>query len=348
MGMQQPRSAMRWRRTVALGCCGILAIFLAGGCGAGARSATPAAKPGPPLYSEGAAAAVADALLAAAPHPADTQHVSAPPHAVAGKLGRPGNSEDSAKSVDRYAYWSSTDRPEAILSLIAKKGPIPKVAYSGYGGKAGRNEYWSETLSEPLASPLVGPRELVVSIELDGSGRYAVRVDAVVAWHRRRPANSLVPATARWLKVVITRPAYRALNPGEPSHPHTTRRSIISIAPATVRAVARAVNELPVAEPAGADPSCPETTFANTEGVPRFRLTFRTSASAANLAQVIGVSGHVCERGGSNTAKITTPGQPQGVQLTDHLNGIGPSSGEGLTEHLELAFHDSLHLVPEA
>jgi len=299
------------------------------------------------LYSEGAAAAVADALLAAVPLPADTQHVSQPPRAVAGKLGRSRNSEDSAKAVDRHAYWSSTDRPQAMLSFIAKKGPIPKVAYGGYGGTRDRTESWFETFDVPLGLPLAGPRELFVSIELDGSNRYAVRVDAVVAWHMRRPESSLVPAAARWLNVTVTTPAYRALNPGEPSHAHATTRSIITTAPATVQAVARAVNELPVAEPAGPDPSCPAMAYANTVGAPRFRLTFRASASAGNLARVIGVSGYVCERGGAATAKIATPEDPQGVQLTDHLTSIGPVKGEGLAEHIELAFHHILHLVPE-
>jgi hypothetical protein len=327
-----------------LGLCGAVLAMLVGGCGASARDATSEAKPSVALYSEGAAAAVADALLAAVPLPANTEHVSEPPQAVAGKLGRPGNSEDSAKVVDRYAYWSSTDRPEAMLSFLAEKGPIPKVPYRKYGWPA---EGWSETLDAPLASPLAGPRELLVSIALDGSERYAVRVDTVVAWHKRRPANSLVPATARWLKVTITTPAYRAMNRGEPSHAHTTTRSVITTAPATISAVAGAVNELPVAEPAGSAPQCPLETFANTVDAPRFRLTFRTSASAGILAQVIGVSGYVCERGGADTAKITTPEDPQGVQLTDHLNTIGPSKGEGLTEHIELAFHHSLHLVPE-
>jgi hypothetical protein len=342
MGMQQPRTAMRWTGTVALGCCAVLGI-LVGGCGASARDGTAVAKPSVPLYSEDAAAAVADALLAAVPLPADTQHVSAPPQAVAGKLGRPLNI-DEAKAVDRYAYWSSTDRPEAMLSFLAKKGPIPKVEDSGYGGTVGKTENWSETLHAPLGSPLAGPREVFVSIELDGSRHYAVRVDAAVAWHMRRPANSLVPATARWLKVTIRAPAFRALNPGEPSRAHTTTRSVITTATATVQAIARAINELPVAEPAGPAPGCPAM-FA--EGAPSFQLTFRSAARASDLARVIGVSGYVCERGGADTAKITTPEDPQGLQLTDHLNTIGPSKGEGLTEHIELAFHHSLHLVPE-
>jgi hypothetical protein len=234
-----------------------------------------------------------------------------------------------------------------MLSFIAKKGPIPKVTYSSYGGTRSKTEGWFEAFDVPLGSPLAGPRQLFVSVELDGSGRYAVRIDAVVAWHKRRPANSLVPATARWLKVTITTPAYRAPNLGEPSHAHATTRRVITTAPATVRAVARAVSELPVAEPAGRSPSCPEESFANTVDAPRFRLTFRASASAGNLARVIGVSGYVCERGGADTAKITTPEDPQGVQLTDHLTLVGPVKGEGLTEHIELAFHHSLHLVPE-
>jgi hypothetical protein len=330
-----------------LGLCSAILAMLVGGCGGSARDATAEAKPSVPLYSEGAAAAVADALLAAVPLPSDTQHVSEPPQAVAGKLGRSRNSEDSAKAVDRYAYWSSTDRPEAMLSFIAKKGPIPKVAYSSYGGTAGKTEGWFEAFDVPLGSPLAGPRRLFVSVELDGSGRYAVRVDAVVAWHKRRPANSLVPATARWLKVTITTPAYRALNLGEPSHAHATTRNVVTTAPATVLAAARAVNELPVAEPAGPTPSCPAMAYANTVDAPRYRLVFRSSASAGDLARVIGVSGYVCERGGADTAKITTPEDPQGLQLTDHLNTIGPSKGEGLTEHIELAFRHSLHLVPE-
>jgi hypothetical protein len=331
-----------------LGWCGVILAMLAAGCGTSARDPTAEVRASAPLYSEGAAAAAANALLAGVPLPENTQRLAAPPQALADKLRRPRNSEDSAKSVDRYAYWSSTDDPKAILSLIAKKGPIPKVAYSEYGGTGDKNEDWFEAFHARLQSPLAGPQELFVSIELDGSGRYAVRVDAAVAWHERRPANSLVPATARWLKVTVTAPAYHAFNPGEPSRAQTTTRRVVTTAASTVRAVARAINELPLAEPNREEPSCPEMSEANTVGAPYYQLTFRTSASAAVLARVIGESGYVCERGGADTAKITTPGYPQGVQLTDHLNGIGPSSGEGLTEHIELAFHHSLHLVPEA
>jgi hypothetical protein len=107
--MGQPGTATRGRTRMArLGLCSAILAILVGGCGGSARDATAEAKPSVPLYSEGAAAAVADALLAAVPLPSDTQHVSEPPQAVAGKLGRSRNSEDSAKAVDRYAYWSST------------------------------------------------------------------------------------------------------------------------------------------------------------------------------------------------------------------------------------------------
>ncbi len=328
------------------GLCGAVVAMLVGGCGATARDGTAEAKPSVPLYSQGAAAAVADALLAAVPLPTDTQHVSGPPRAIAGELGRPINI-DEPKDVDRYAYLSSTDRPEAMLSFLARNGPFPKVQYSGYGSTAGKPESWSETLEVPLTSALAGPRQLFVSIVPDGSGRYAVRVDAVVAWHPRRPVQSLVPPTARWLEVKLTTPAYRALNPGEPSHPHVTTHSVITTDPSTVRAVARSVNEMPLAEPGGREPSCPAMSVANTEGAPRFLLTFRSAATSSNLAQLRGRSGFVCAPSGGAVAKITTPEDPQGVLLTDHLILVEVVNEEGLTEHIELAFHHSLHLVPE-
>jgi hypothetical protein len=326
--------------------CGAVLVMLVGGCGANARDGTAEAKPSVPIYSEGAASVVADALLAAVPLPADTQHVSGPPRAVAGELGRPINI-DEPKDVDRYAYWSSTERPEAMLSFLARKGPFPKLQYSGSGGTAGKTESWSETLEVPLKSELAGPRQLFVAVVLDGSGRYAVRVDAVVAWHPTRPVQSLVSPTARWLEVKLTAPAYRALNPGEPSHPHVTTRSVITTDLSTVRAVTRAVNEMPLAEPGGREPSCPAMSVANTEGAPRFVLTFRSGDTSSNLAQVRGHSGFVCAPSGEAVAKITTPEDPQGVLLTDHLISVEVVNEEGLTEHIELAFHHSLHLVPE-
>lgn len=326
--------------------CGAVLVMLLGGCAASSRDGTAEAKPSAALYSVGAAAAVADALLAAVPLPVDTQHVSRPPRAIAGELGRPINI-DEPKDVDRDAYWSSSDRPEAMLSFLARKGPFPKVQYRSSVGTAGKTESWSETLEVPLTSALAGPRQLFVSVELDGSGRYVVRVDSVVAWHRRRPVQSLVPPTARWLDVKLTTPAYRALNRGEPSHPHVTTRSVITTDPRIVRAAARAVNEMPVAEPDGRGVSCPAMSVANTEGAPRFLLTFRSGATSGNLAQVRGRSGFVCASAGAAVAKIRTPADQQGVVLTDHLMSVEVVNEEGLTEHIELAFHHRLHLVRE-
>jgi hypothetical protein len=279
------------------------------------------------------------------PLPADTQLVSAPSRAIAGELGRPINI-DGPKAVDRYAYWSSTDRPEAMLAFLARKGPLPKVEYSGSSGTAGKTESWSETLEVPLKLALAGPRQLFVSVALDGSRHYGVRVDAVVAWHPTRPVQSLVPPAARWLEVKLTAPAYRAPK-GEPSHPHVTTRSVITTDSSTVRAVARAVNEMPVAEPGGGAVNCPAMSVANTEGAPRFLLTFRSGATSSNLAQVRGHSGFVCAPSGGAVAKITTPEDPQGVLLTDHLISVEVVNEEGLTEHIELAFHHSLQRLSE-
>lgn len=284
---------------------------------------------------------MADGLLAAVPLPPETNLVAQLPLAAAKRLRRPGNSERFAKSVDRHAYWISSERPQAILALLAKNGPAPKLDYSGYGGVRGRTEEWSETLEVPTATPLAGPRELFVSIALAGRGRYAVRIDAVIAWHRRRPASSLVPATAQWLQVTVVEPAFHGFR-GEPSRRRRTRR-LTTAAVHTVQAIAHAVNELPVAEPAGPFPSCPAMSVANTFARPKVILTFRKIPSQSNLAKVITDSGYVCDRAGEASAKITTP-QQRGLLLTDHLNSVTVPEGASLTNHIEAALDHKLHL----
>jgi hypothetical protein len=318
---------------------------LGAGCGKNGDFLAAAPKPSPPLYSKEDAALVAERLLAAVAMPRKTRRVAQPPPSVATELVRSPNSENSPKSVDRYAFWISTERPRSILAFVAAHAP-GKLYTSGYGGTAGKVEEWWEILRVPVASPLAGPREVFVAAVLDGTGRYALRIDAVTAWHRRRPQDSLVPDSARWLRATVTEPAFRALNPGERSHPRTTIHNYYATAARTVLAIATAVNELPVAEPGGAVPSCPATSVANTYGAPRFRLSFRASASGRTLAVVKGRSGYVCERGGAAAAKITTPQLAHGVLLTDHLNGVTVPRGEGLTERIEAAFGHTLHLVP--
>jgi len=160
--------------------------------------------------------------------------------------------------------------------------------------------------------------------------------------------DSLVPTSARWLQATVIEPAFRAFNPGERSHARRSTHGQITTAAGTVLGVARAVNELPVAEPGGAFAKCPALSVANTYGAPTFRLTFRASTRGRPLAVVIGRSGYVCDRGGAATAKITTPTLPRGLLLTDHLNGVVVAKGEGLSERLEAAFGHTLRLVPEA
>jgi hypothetical protein len=286
-----------------------------------------------------AAAHVADGLLARVPLPA-AQRVAQPPTAAGRPLGRPENI-DFAKSVDRHAYWISTERPQALLAMLAADGPAPKVAYSGYGGTRGRTEAWSETLEVPIATPLAGPRELFVAIVLGGRGRYAVRIDSAVAWHRRRPASSLVPAATRWLEVSVVEPGFRGLR-GEPSRPRRTR-SLTTTTARTVQAVARAVNELPLAEPAGPFPSCPTMGLANSVDRPKLSLTFRSTPAGSDLAHVVTDGGYVCARVGEATAKIVTPEQ-RGLLLTDHLTSVVELKGTSLADHIEAALDHKLHL----
>jgi hypothetical protein len=326
-----------------LGCVAALGL-VASACGDSddPNVRTGQARPFAPLYSELAAAHMAEDLLARVPLPAKTERVAQPPATAVRPLGPPGDRVFYAKSVERHAYWVSTERPRALLAWLAADGPAPKLEDSGYGGTSGRTEEWSETLEVPTATPLAGPLELNVAIVLAGRGRYAVRIDASVAWHRRRPATSLVPATARWLQVTVVEPGFRGL-PREPSRPRRARRLTTSTAH-TVRAVAHAVNELPLAEPAGPVPSCPAVSL-DTMGSPKLILTFRKTGLGSSLARMTADGGYVCSRVGEATATITTAAEPQSLPLTDHLISISELERTSLVDHIEAALDNRLHLA---
>jgi hypothetical protein len=110
-----------------------------------------------------------------------------------------------------------------------------------------------------------------------------------------------------------------------------------------VQAVADAVNELPVAEPAGPVPSCPAMSVANTVARPKVILAFRKISSGSNLAEVVTDSGYVCTRAGEASVKITTSEQ-RGLLLTDHLNSVTVPERASLTGHIEAALDRKLHL----
>jgi hypothetical protein len=111
--------------------------------------------------------------------------------------------------------------------------------------------------------------------------------------------------------------------------------------PETVQAVANAVNELPLAEPAGPFPSCPAM---GPGPEPRVILTFRQTPRGAALAEVTTTAGFVCGRGGEASAQISTPGQRHRISLTDHLNAAVEPEGTSLADHIEGALEHRLHL----
>ena len=319
------------------------ATLIVSGCGEGtstARQDSPRDVPmSAPIYSAAEAKSLAEALLAALPLPPKTRRVPDPPRAATQQLEREltrAANQDFAREQERVAYWVSEDSPHALLRFVTAHAPEAAREYtSGYGGIAGRTEAWSEVLSVPTTAALAGPRELLILIVLAPRRQYAVRLDAVVAWHLRRPTNTFVASSARWLKASVTQRTSLLKSLSK----RRTLYTVIATDPSVVHAVAGAVNALPLAEPAGPFLSCPAITQP-----PRFvHLTFRASASSPTLATVL-VATDECSRGGEASAWIKLRHGSE-VALTDHLALAVPREGMGLIEAVEAALSHRLHLL---
>jgi hypothetical protein len=263
--------------------------------------------------------------------------VAKPPPSTAKLLRRSRNTEDYAREQIQTAYWLTSERPEGLDAYIKRRHPEgAREGYAtGYGGAGEPNGWSSVTFEVPIRAPLAGPRELFIQIVPAPNKRYAVRLDAVVAWHLRRPAYSLVPEAAKWLEATVTK-----RNLGRHALRRTIRRVVIA-APAVVRRVAGAVNSLPVAEPAGPFPACP---MEGAEPPPILNLTFRASARSVVLAKVVAFATVAeCGRGGDATAKIRV-GHHREVALTDRIGLVITREGTSVLERVEVALGHRLHL----
>jgi hypothetical protein len=101
-----------------------------------------------------------------------------------------------------------------------------------------------------------------------------------------------------------------------------------------VRAVAEAVNALPLAEPAGPFPACPAIALLH----PFVHLTFRKRAYSAVLARVL-IATEGCVRGGEATAWVATVHRHR-LALTTTLAPKEKSLGD----LIEAALGHRLHL----
>jgi hypothetical protein len=300
------------------------AALIAGGCGGSGDHLSA------PIYSAAVAKTEAERLLADIPLPSRTERVASPPSSAAKLLQRSANTERYAREQIQTTYWLTSERPERMLAFITAHAPDGATEYSsGNLGTSARTESWSEWLRVPTTSALAGPRQIYVQIALAPGKRYAVRLDAVVAWHLRRPADSLVPASARWLEATVTRRS-SFLKAAK----LRTLRTVVATNPSVVQAVAKAVNALPLAEPAGPVPACP----AIGQPAPVVHLTFSSPPFSAVLAGVV-IGTYWCVRGGEATASITTP-RAHKVLLSDTL----APRGKSLADLLEAALGHRLHL----
>jgi hypothetical protein len=319
-----------------------IALIAATGCGGGTNSLhRDAASSQPPIlsapiYSSTVARKDAEAVLAALPLPPKTARVAKPPPSTAKLLPRSRNTEIFARAQIQTAYWLTSERPEPLVAYIKSHHPegAREGFATGYGGTGEPNGWSSVTFEVPIRAPLAGPRELFIQIAPAPNKRYAVRLDAIVAWHLQRPVYSLAPATATWLEATVTK-----RNLGLHALSRTIRRVVIAD-PSVVQRVAAAVNALPVAEPAGPSPQCPLESYPP----PLLHLTFRASARSVVLATVVAIATVAeCGRGGEATAKIRV-GHHREVALTDHIGLVITREGTSVIERVEAALGHRLHL----
>jgi hypothetical protein len=149
-----------------------------------------------------------------------------------------------------------------------------------------------------------------------------------------RPADSLIPTSARWLEVTVTQRS----SPLRYRSKERTLRTVVATNPAIVHAVADAVNALPRAHPEGPVASCP------IYSPPFVHLTFRTTASSAALARVL-IDTEECGRAGGATAWINTVNDRTLVnERSRELTDSRAPNGRKLIDHIEAALGHRLHL----
>jgi hypothetical protein len=214
-------------------------------------------------------------LLRQVPPPPEATPIK-PDQPIPVSLQRP-NETTLPSETDAHKLWMSDSSPKRILAFLREHAPSgARQTGSGSVTSNGQNDYWWVTLQVPEQSRPPARLEIAIAPAM---GHYDVRVDAVVAAVSKRPAYSFVRPTATKLTISVSHRGRRPLQKWE-----------IKNGP-QVRAIAAAVNSLPIARLGGPRASCPAGS-----GSVHVLLTFQTQGSKRPVAVVEVVDTLGCRR----------------------------------------------------
>jgi hypothetical protein len=251
-----------------------------------------------------AANAEADALIAAAALPADATALPGEPEGDGGTLASIPFRGANPNVALRTAWYRSSLSPADVLAFT--DAHMPDGARRGFsGGGETRDGHRAEAhaYQRPAIRGATRERYLIVSVSKLDDGTTGIRVDASVTWLEPRPADEVIPSTARHLTI------------------STRGRHTIRVADAArVERIARMLNNTEIYQP---DLLLCERAPA---GIAQPRLTFRANRSGRPLA-IIRVHPAGCAAaevliGGRQMPALDLRSEP-GPQLLKTLKKLG-------------------------
>jgi hypothetical protein len=223
----------------------------------------------------------------------------------AGARGRLGGAVPGPGLVDvvsRTRFSETHLPPLVVLADAAERlAPAGHLEVRGTGEDHGVTTYWSETISFKPASPKLRAVELRFAVAPAGRRTYALRIEALAAWHPVRPPSSLIPTAASHLSVTVASWAHFAA--------HTTAPMLVSHDRRAVQAVAAVANAQLAGQPENNNINCPaETSNA--------QLWLQFAAADGRHLALVEISPYQC----GNGTWITTPGRVRTIiEGGDHI-----------------------------
>ena len=162
-------------------------------------------------------------------------------------LATPAYDEPATNFVDAHAFWTTTERPAAVLAQFAAQLPAGAgrdTRGSSAGPDGQQDRYWALRSTPGIAQRVVG----VQVAELPGGRRVAVRFDGEAVWLSPRPAWERLPGSVRSL-------SFRGSGADVDGHPAPVSTAKTVTRPAAVSAIVHYLDGLQIVQPD--DFACP-------------------------------------------------------------------------------------------